>query len=95
MYRKAAIPLRVRRDVALRYGCPPGGEVDVPCHYCAKPGKIRWFTRRDGHPSAWVWFGHELDHHLAESVGGPTTVENLVLACQSCNRHKSSKAVAA
>lgn len=90
-YKKAAIPLSVRREVAIRYGCPPGGETTAPCAYCGKPGGITWFRCRDGRPSSWVWFGHELDHAIAESKGGPTTAANIVLACRRCNRRKASR----
>lgn len=85
---KDAIPLSVRRELALRYGCPPGGFTDAPCAYCGRLGRIHWFRRRDERPSAWVWFAHEMDHVVPESKGGPTTAENLVLACRRCNRKK-------
>ena len=89
-YKKVAIPLPVRREVAVRYGCPPGGETTAACFYCGKPGGIQWFRRRDGRPSSWVWFELELDHVVAESRGGPTVADNLVLACRSCNRRKAA-----
>jgi hypothetical protein len=31
---------------------------------------------------------HEIDHIIAEKHFGPTTLENLALACFSCNNHK-------
>lgn len=88
---KAKIPWQVRREIATRYGCPPGGTVVAPCHYCAVPGQIWWPTRRDGKPSAWVHFAHEIDHVVPESAGGPTVADNLVLACRRCNRRKSAR----
>jgi 5-methylcytosine-specific restriction endonuclease McrA len=87
-YRKKAIPLPVRRQLAVRYGCPPGGRITVPCHYCPRLGHIAWMRNGNGSPSSWVHFGHEIDHVHPESAGGPTTAENLVLACQRCNRRK-------
>lgn len=33
----------------------------------------------------------EADHVIPESAGGPTTLDNLVTACQDCNRGKSAK----
>lgn len=35
------------------------------------------------------------DHVIAESKGGPTTLENLVTACQECNIGKSDKDIGA
>lgn len=90
-YRKAAIPNAVRREVALRYGCPPGGEIEVECHYCPRRAAIHWFTLSSGRPSSWVWFGHELDHVIPEYLGGPTIAENIVLACRRCNRSKGAR----
>ena len=91
-YRKAVIPQAVRRAVARRYGCPPGGKIQVPCHYCGAPGQISWQMLHSGRPGAWVHFGHELDHRIPEFHGGPTTAENIVLACQPCNRKKGTRA---
>jgi HNH endonuclease len=33
---------------------------------------------------------HEIDHVIATKHGGETILENLALACLSCNRHKGS-----
>ena len=32
-----------------------------------------------------------VEHVLARSRGGPTTLDNLALACQGCNNHKYDK----
>jgi 5-methylcytosine-specific restriction endonuclease McrA len=32
-----------------------------------------------------------VDHILPQSLGGLTTLENLALACLSCNQHKSNR----
>jgi len=32
-----------------------------------------------------------VEHIIPESLGGPTTLDNLALACQSCNNHKYTK----
>jgi hypothetical protein len=37
----------------------------------------------------------ELDHIIPESLGGPTSAENLCLACAVCNSHKAGKIGAA
>lgn len=85
-YKKATIPSAVRREVARRYGGSPGRTINVPCHYCGTPGYVWW----EGLPS-WPCFGHELDHVIPERLGGPTTADNLVLACRSCNRRKGTR----
>ena len=87
-FKKKAIPMAVRRAIATRYGCPPGGTTNAPCHYCGEIAMIQWHTRMDGQPSYWVNFGHEMDHVIPEFFGGPTTADNLVLACRPCNRSK-------
>jgi hypothetical protein len=90
--RKLAIPLQVRRDVATRYNCKPGGSVDVGCYYCETGGKVQWFKLSNGKPSAWVVFpGMELDHFIPESNGGETVASNIVLCCRDCNRAKGTK----
>jgi hypothetical protein len=89
-YKKKAIPNAVRRAVALKYGCPPGGTVSAPCQYCLAPGAIHWHRKLDGSPSYWVSFDHELDHVHPELLGGSGTAENIVLACRPCNRRKGA-----
>lgn len=89
-YRKKAIPQAVRRGVAVKYGCPPGGIVRVPCYHCGAIGRIWWHRLQSGRPSAWVTFEHELDHLHPEFHGGEAVVENVVLACQRCNRRKGA-----
>lgn len=90
-YKKASIPLAARRELALRYGCQPGGQCEAACHYCGKVARIWWQSLSNGKPGSWVHFGHEIDHVTPESLGGRTTADNLVLACQSCNRRKGAR----
>ncbi len=54
----------------------------LTCHYCQQPG-----TLHDG-PDGQRW---HLDHTLARSKGGPDHLDNLVLACATCNIAKSDK----
>jgi 5-methylcytosine-specific restriction endonuclease McrA len=90
--RKLAIPQAARRELATRYGCPPGGEVEAECYYCGAVGVVHWFKRRDGSPSYWVAFSAlEIDHFVSEINGGSGTAENLVLACRECNRSKADR----
>lgn len=89
--RKLAIPLDVRRGVAKKYGCPPGGSVASQCYYCGAPGSVHWFKLADGRPSSWVVFPElELDHLDPEAGGGENSCENIVLACRRCNRSKGT-----
>lgn len=81
-YRKRAIPQAVRREVARRAGATPFGRHACECHYCGEPGVIYWPTQ------SWVTFSLELDHVVAEFLGGPSTAENIVLACRPCNRSR-------
>ena len=39
-------------------------------------------------PQAFAEPTHEIDHVIAEQHRGPTTLENLALACFYCNNHK-------
>jgi hypothetical protein len=100
--KKKAIPLAERRALAMRFGCPPGEKITVGCHFCGKPGLIGWCNNvnvRAGvvvrKPSCWVWFEHEIDHIIPESLGGPSTAENLTLSCRRCNRRRHIKSVEA
>jgi hypothetical protein len=45
------------------------------CEYCRMPQEFAEPT-------------HEIDHVIAEKHNGPTTLENLALACFHCNNHK-------
>lgn len=90
-YRKLAIPSEARRAVAMKYGCSPGASKDVGCYFCGLPGKIHWWKRSDGKPSAWVIFDLELDHLHPEAAGGANSAENLVLSCRSCNRGRRNE----
>ena len=87
--RKFAIPLAVRRSVAEKYGCTPGGEAHADCYYCGAAGGVHWHKLASGRPSGWVTFpGLELDHVHAEGDGGAASPGNIVLACRRCNRSK-------
>lgn len=89
--RKLAIPLSVRREVAVKYGCDPGETKPACCYYCGSEGSVHWFRLNNGLPSSWVVFPQlELDHLEAEAEGGENTNKNIVLACRSCNRSKGT-----
>src|SRR3954454_1453924 len=47
------------------------------CEYCLMPESMTWSV-------------HTLDHIIAEKHGGPTTEDNLALACTLCNARKGS-----
>jgi len=89
---KAAIPQAVRREVALRAGGIPGQTVPAACTYCGAPGRIYWPNLHSGRPGSWVNFHDlELDHVIPEFKGGPSTADNIVLACRPCNRGKGHR----
>lgn len=95
-FRKSPIPASVRREVAVRYGCDPGGEKDAACFHCGavKKGAICWARTSKGLPAGWVAFGGlELDHLVPEFRGGPTVGSNIVLSCQGCNRSRGARLV--
>lgn len=91
-FKKATIPASVRREVAIRAGAIPGKEVRIFCAYCGEPGWASWvWLKEDGTPTSWVALTLELDHVIAEFRGGPTTADNIVLACRPCNRRKGHR----
>ena len=88
---KLQIPAEIRRKVATKYDAKPGETSSASCYYCGKPGRIYWPNTSRGKPGWWVAFSElEIDHLEAESNGGKTEDENLVLACRSCNRKKAA-----
>jgi 5-methylcytosine-specific restriction endonuclease McrA len=89
--KKSVISQQLRRNVAERYGCTPGETVNNECYFCGAKGNINWTKRRDGSPSGWVQFSHELSHIISEFTGGETKEENIVLACRNCNRSMGVK----
>jgi 5-methylcytosine-specific restriction endonuclease McrA len=89
LFKKRAIPARVRRDVAARHGGRPNEQTEIKCHYCGAHGSMFWFRYSRG--LGWPSFSLELDHVEPESVGGETTAENIVLACRPCNRGKGPR----
>ena len=89
-WRKRAVPQASRRALAARAGATPGDhKFPTSCAYCGAPGSVTWWK-----PNGWVSFtGLEMDHVHPEVFGGPSTPDNLVLACRSCNRRKATKDV--
>lgn len=87
--KKHAVPQATRRAVALAAGAAGLGRWPASCHYCGRRGVICWMTR------AWVYFQDlELDHLIPEFRGGQATPDNIVLACQRCNRSKGFRRTA-
>ncbi len=101
-FKKRPIPGDTLVAVARRYGIPPGGEGPVACHYCGEPGTMRWWMGTRGRPMKRIGVmtdrrvdgltePMELDHVVPESKGGPSSPENIVVACSHCNRSKGAK----
>ncbi len=88
-FKKKPVRTAERQALAKSYGCIPGQKVSANCAYCGDPGEINWWPKKNGKPSFWVTFSLEIDHITPESKGGSSTVENLILACRSCNRRKA------
>lgn len=89
---KVSIPMLVRREVAEKYKCPPGGSADIQCYFCGKKARIWWPNTSRGQPGYWVSFsGFELAHFQSEANGGETSSKNMVLSCQRCNRSMQTK----
>lgn len=85
-FKKSAIPVSVRMEVAANNGGIPLQITDAKCVYCGAPGRIGWVTK------SWVWLdGLEFDHVVPEYHGGQTVASNLVLACRACNRRKGHR----
>lgn len=64
-------------------------ERDGPhCRYCGVTA--RWGWRRDakGHLRPWIGPPLSLDHVVPVILGGDDSVDNLVVACEPCNRRK-------
>ena len=55
------------------------------CHYCHNPMSL---TIRDRPPEDHTM---TLEHVVPESLGGPDTVLNIVLACHKCNRERQDE----
>jgi 5-methylcytosine-specific restriction endonuclease McrA len=90
--RKLSIPNNVRRAIAKKYGCVPGGSNKAECYYCGSVGNITWWKNSKGDPGSWVSFSKlELDHLHPESKGVETSQDNIVLSCRECNRSKHDK----
>lgn len=93
-YRKATIPGWVKCEVVRHVGAEPGKTTPAACHYCGAAGGVWWPLTYTGKVGAWVVpVDLEFDHVYPESKGGPTTPENIVLACRPCNRSKGAKII--
>lgn len=93
-FKKKTISAETRRELAMRYGCNPGESIFVICKYCSSIGEISWIIQPTDRGKGWIAFSDlEMDHVIAEFLGGETVTENLVLACIRCNRSKSIKSV--
>lgn len=91
-YKKRAIPEATRRAVARAAGAIPGERTPAACHYCGTAGAICWGRISSGRAGSWITFdGLELDHQIPELEGGGNGPDNIVLACQKCNRHKGHR----
>lgn len=86
--KKIRMPGGLRRELAIKYGCKPGQEKEVECYYCGKKGQIWWPCLSNKTPGYWVAFSLQIDHFVTKSQEGETSLDNLVLACEECNKTK-------
>jgi 5-methylcytosine-specific restriction endonuclease McrA len=98
---------RLRRAVALRAGIsPPSADdpegwtiTDTGCVYCGAFVLIAW---NGGYPTfthvrrlddgSYLHEPAHLDHVIPESRNGPTSLDNTVIACRTCNLAKGDAA---
>jgi hypothetical protein len=78
--------LAARIEVARRYGATGPGTWPASCVYCGASGSIIWRAQSVSLD------GLTLDHWTPRARGGTDTADNLVLACQACNRRKGAAA---
>jgi 5-methylcytosine-specific restriction endonuclease McrA len=99
LYKKKNIPLKIKSYIAVRDNgicqiCGKIGELKptyfgymafekIPAWYCHDKGAVSGI-----YPNL---MSFEIDHIHPESAGGTLDLENLRLACRSCNRSKGCK----
>ncbi len=96
---KKQIPLKIRSYIAIRDNgvcqiCGKFGELKpVYFGYMAFEKTPAWACRDKGATSGIYknYISFEIDHIKPESTGGEAIIENLQLACRSCNRSKGKK----
>lgn len=83
-----------RKAISARHGLTGVGETTAPCYYCGVLGRIVWAPARTEHDPWYrrvperVHFDHEIEHVVPLCAGGSSDLDNLVLACEPCNRRK-------
>lgn len=83
---------RLLQEIIARTGIPKRTDLgDIP-RYNAPENKTQLYREQKGYCSGCkVYFemrNLEVDHIIAENVGGTDRIENLQLLCGSCNRIK-------
>lgn len=82
--------------MAERAGGSPGDWTDAECAYCGYPILILWdaaepeFVALDAELRYPTGQGAHLDHVIAESRNGPTSIDNTVISCAPCNLAKGA-----
>ncbi len=78
-YKKKAIPQELRAEVWNKY---IGNQTSGTCLCCNKNTIVSFSSKKQG---------FEAGHIIAESLGGPTTLENLRPICKKCNGQMRTK----
>ncbi len=82
---------RLKREIAVKYGCRRGETTTAKCAYCEATGSVQWLTHTPAAVGYVTFPGLHIEHVIPQSRGGKTAVENLVLACRTCNLDKGNR----
>lgn len=86
MYKKKAIPSKLKSQVVLR-------DKGI-CQICGLKGRVvdlGWEIKTYQDLGNYHRCTFEIDHIIPESKGGKAILENLQLLCRHCNRSKGTK----
>jgi hypothetical protein len=81
LQRAHARAAHARRRVSASGGL---SAADIRAQYDRQRGRCFWCGKNVG-------TGYNIDHVIPLALGGPNTVENLVIACEFCNKSKGAK----
>src|SRR4051812_24462626 len=99
-YKKKQIPLKLKSYIAVRDNgicqiCGKIGELKPTYFgYMAFEKAPAWAVKDGSGATSGIYHGYwsfEIDHIKPEFIGGELIIENLRLACKSCNRSKGAK----
>jgi len=90
--RSIARSSELSHNLAVHFGCPPGGQIEAFCHHCGAAGLIHWHKTKKGHLTRWITFpGLEIDCIESPVDKSEKSSYDVVLSCANCNRNKGKK----